>query len=161
MTIFAMTTNDEALAYTIHLLGELRQALDLIRANTERDELASVLQESKGTLAALYEELEDTVAYRSGRALTSLAEDLESTYDPVDGDVFSIGEQLHQESGEVRSIDRTYRVLHRAWEASVLPEQFERHLELMRPATSFGLQVGRVLTTHFTEAKTRWSRGRR
>lgn len=156
MTITANTTYDEVLSQAISLLSELRQTLDLVRAVEEREELLCAVQNSKGHLAALREELEDTVAYRAGRKLTYLAEELERELGYVDEEeVFSIGELRELAQKSPRALDSSYRSLQRAWEASALPDQFERHLESMGCKTSLELQVKNTLLAYFDEAKAR------
>lgn len=156
MTITANTIYDEVLSQAISLLSELRQTLDLVRAIDEREELSSAIQNSKGHLAALREELEDTVAYRGGQKLAQLAEELERELGFVDDEeVFSIGELREIARTSPRALDSSYRSLQRAWETSARPEQFERRLESMGCKTSLEGQVKSTLLAYFDEAKSR------
>ncbi|PKM23597.1 MAG: hypothetical protein CVV09_19710 [Gammaproteobacteria bacterium HGW-Gammaproteobacteria-13] len=159
MTALIHMNHITAVNHALGLLSELRQVLDFIRASTEREELAASAQNIKGPMAALHEELEDTISYRSGQNLVDLAENLERTHGQpgvTDNEaIFSINELRYQASGEPRLLERTYRVLHQAWEASIFPEQFKRHLEETGLATSFGWQVAEVLIANFSEAKAR------
>lgn len=156
MTITANTTYDEVLSQAIGLLSELRQTLDLVRAVDEREELSSAIQNSKGHLAALREELEDTVAYRRGQKLAYLAEELEREYGFVDDEeVFTIGELREIAQATPRALDSSYRSLQLAWETSELPEQFERRLDSTGCKTSFEGQVKSTLLVYFDEAKSR------
>jgi hypothetical protein len=156
MTITANSTHDEALAHTISLLNELRHALDLIRAETEREELASAVQNTKGHFAALREELEDTIANRSGQKLARLAEELEREYGVVDDEeVFSIGELREMAKTSPRALDSSYRSIHEAWETHLSSYQFEQHLDSTGSKTSFEWQVKHTLLAYFDEAKAR------
>ncbi|MCZ4323984.1 hypothetical protein [Pseudomonas anguilliseptica] len=156
MTITVDTAHDGALAHTINLLNELRHALDLIRAETEREELASAVQDTKGHLAALREELEDTIAYHGGQKLAQLAEELEREYGFVDDEeVFSIGELREMAKTSPRALDSSYRSIHEAWETYVLPYQLEQHLDSTGSKTSFEWQVKHTLLAYFDEAKAR------
>jgi hypothetical protein len=156
MAITANTTYDEVLSKAISLLSELRQTLDLVRAIDEREELSSALQNSKGHLAALREELEETVVYRGGQKLAHLAEELERKLGYVDDEeVFSIGELRELAQATPRALDSSYRSLQQAWETSVFPEQFERRLDSIGCKTSFEWQVKCTLMAYFDEAKSR------
>ncbi|MDH0334931.1 hypothetical protein [Metapseudomonas otitidis] len=152
----AFTTYDEVLSQAADLLTELRQKLDLIRAVEEREELLSAVQKSKGHLTVLREELEETMACRGGRKLTQMAEELERELGYVDEEeVFSIGELRELAQASPRALDSSYRSLQRAWEASVYPEQFERHMESAGCRTSLEFQVKNTLLAYFYEAKSR------
>ncbi|MDH1264661.1 hypothetical protein [Pseudomonas sp. GD03944] len=154
MPITANTTHDEVLAQTIILLNDLRHALDLIRVETEREELAFAVQNTKGHFAALREELEDTIAHRGGQKLALLAEELEREYGVVDDDeVFSIGELREMAKASPRALDSSYRSIHKAWKASVSSCQFEQYLNSTGTTTSFEWQVKHTLRAYFHEAK--------
>lgn len=156
MPITAKTTHDEALAHTISLLNDLRHALDLIRVETEREELASAIQNTKGHFAALREELEDTIAHRGGQKLARLAEELEHEYGVVDDDeVFTIGELREMAKTSPRALDSSYRSIHEAWKTHASSDRFEQHLESTGTKTSFEWQVKHTLLAYFDEAKAR------
>ncbi|WP_282875810.1 hypothetical protein [Pseudomonas peli] len=157
MPTFANMNHTDAMNHAQGLISELRQTLDLIQAGTDRNDLAAAVQLAKGPMAALLDELEDSIAQHAGRNLTGLAEDLEQAHgfcSTADAPIFSIGELRHQaRQNEPRAFDRDCRVLHQAWDASCLPDQFQSHLEHMGLTTSFGQQVARVLGKYFDEAK--------
>lgn len=156
MTITANSTHDEALAHTISLLNELRYALDLIRAETEREELASAVQNTKGHFVALREELEDTIAHRGGQKLARLAEELEHGYGVVDDDeVFTIGELRDMAKASPRALDSSYRSIHEAWKTHATSDQLEQYLDSTATKTSFEWQVKHTLLAYFDEAKAR------
>ncbi|HGO9498814.1 TPA: hypothetical protein RPU97_000394 [Pseudomonas aeruginosa] len=156
MTITANSTHDEALAHTISLLNELRYALDLIRAETEREELASAVQNTKGHFAALREELEDTIAHRGGQKLARLAEELEHGYGVVDDDeVFTIGELRDMAKASPRALDSSYRSIHEAWKTHATSDQLEQYLDSTATKKSFEWQVKHTLLAYFDEAKAR------
>ena len=155
MPITANTTHDEALAHTISLLNDLRHALDLIRVETEREELASAVQSTKGHFAALREELEDTIAHRGGQKLARLAEELEHEYGVVDDEVFTIGELREMAKASPRALDSSYRSIHEAWETNASSYQLEQYLDSTDTKTSFEWQVKHTLLAYFDEAKAR------
>ena len=155
MPITANTPHDEVLAHTITLLNDLRQALDLIRVETEREELASTVQNTKGHLAALREELEDTIAHRGGQKLARLAEEFEHEYGVVDDEVFTIGELREMAKASPRALDSSYRSIHEAWKTHASPDQLEQYLDSTGTKTSFEWQVKHTLLAYFDEAKAR------
>lgn len=156
MPTTANTIHDEALAHTISLLNDLRHALDLIRAETEREELAAAVQNAKGYFAALREELEATIAHRGGQKLARLAEDLEHEYGIVDDDeVFTIGELREMAKASPRALDSSYRSIHEAWKTHASPDQLEQHIDATGTKTSFEWQVKHTLLAYFDEAKAR------
>ncbi len=156
MSFNAYSSSPGAMNHAMELLHELHQTLDFIRAETGREDLATAVKNIKGPMAALREELEESLAHCAGLELAFFAEDFErnqSLSRSEDGPVFSISEYRNLEGEESHSLDRTYRALHRAWNGSMFPEEFNTELKRIGGVCAFGWAVAEVLIKNFDDAK--------
>lgn len=161
MPIRSYENHTAALNSALEQLRTLRQTLDFIRAETPRKELAETVRSSQGVMAALLEELEESIVHRSGYRLTILAEQIEAELRNQgrqdDEAIWSIAELWEQaKAHEQLALDRDYRVLGQAWQDSCFADQLQSRLERMVLLTDIGHQTAKVLVQHYDDAKARF-----
>lgn len=142
------------------LLQELRHTLDLIRAGTPREDMAEAVSAARAPLAMLQAEIEDSIAYSIGWHLSNAVEDIEANAaneGQTIGDEFRTVPELRLASGrtEPRELDRDYRMLGQAWEASCLSDQLELRLERAQLQTRIGEVAAKILRDHYEAVKER------
>lgn len=155
---YAAANKAEVLSRAMGLMKELRYTLDLIRAGTPREELVEAVGAARAPLAALQDELGDSIAYSAGWRLSAIAEDIEAKA-KREGEI--LGDAVHGlhmlrlnfEEYDPRGLDRDYRMLASAWEASNNPEQLQNRLDEAQLGTELGGAVARILVGRYDEAK--------
>ncbi|WP_417540018.1 hypothetical protein [Marinobacter sp.] len=133
----------------------LRSTLDYIRSVYTEGDLTRATSAALAAMAALREELKNSIANARGNQLISAVEKLEGGRIAAEGGTeFPLNHARHTDREEFpEGYDRDCRVLARAWDASWSAEQLRERLSASEAATECGEMAARALVTHYEDVK--------